>query len=336
MGDGGSGDSAEQLRLGIIGAGQLSSTRIYPCLRFVPVRLAAVCDLDRSRAERIAARFGGERVYTDHARMLSDGELDAVIVCVGPDQHHRLAIEVMEAGLPVYTEKPPAVTVADAYAMLTTSRRTGQICMTGFKKRFAPAYRKLAEAIRAGELGAPSLLSIDYASGFYTEDPDNPRSQFLLDFTVHILDLTRYLFGEVAEVYARKTEPSTYAVALSFANGAVGTLALTANRDWRVSTEKVEVTGAPGEFAGVENSIRMRRYSKQTIVDWHDPSFSTAGGDSLVETGFAGELIEFVTAVRDGREPESSIASSYRSMVLYDAINRSARTQGPIAIDAAE
>lgn len=332
--DGGAGVAGDPLRLGIIGAGQLSSSRIYPCLRYLPVRLAAVCDLDRSRAERNAAMFGGARVFTDHAAMLSDADLDAVIVCVGPDQHHRLAIEVMEAGLPVYTEKPPAVTVNDARSMVEASRRTGQICMTGFKKRFAPAYRKLAEAIRAGELGAPSLLSIDYASGFYSEDPDNPRSQFLLDFTVHILDLTRYLFGEVAEVYARKAGPSTYAVSLGFDNGAVGTLALTANRDWGVSTERVEVTGAPGEFASVENSIRMRRYSKKTIVDWHDPSFSTAGGDSLVETGFAGELIEFVAAVREGRAPESSIDSSYRSMVLYDAIDRSARSRDAVRVEA--
>jgi myo-inositol 2-dehydrogenase/D-chiro-inositol 1-dehydrogenase len=130
------------LRLGIIGAGRLSSMRIYPCLHYLPVRLAAVCDLNRAAAERNARKFGGEAIYTDYRAMLDGAGLDAVIVCVGPDMHERLAIDVMEAGLPVYTEKPPAITAAGARAMLAVSRRTGQICMTGFKKRFAPAYQK--------------------------------------------------------------------------------------------------------------------------------------------------------------------------------------------------
>ena len=256
--------------------------------------------------------------------MLAKAEVDAVIVCIGPQDHARLAVEVMEAGLPVYTEKPPAVTADSARVVAETSRRTGLVCMTAFKKRFAPAYRKLATALAAGDLGAPSLLSIDYASGSYREDPDNPRSQFLLDFAVHIIDLARYLFGEVRQVYAQRRDESAYAVTLTFANGAVGTLALSAHREWAVSTEKVEVTGAAGQFATVENSVRMMRYAGTTIVDWNDPSFSTAGADSLVETGFAGELVEFVDAVRAGRRPESDIESAYRTMCLYEAIRESA------------
>lgn len=316
-----------ELRLGIIGAGALSSKRIYTCLHFLPVRLAAVCDLDRDKAARNAAKFGGEAVFTDHRAMLAQANLDAVVVCVGPEAHHTLAMEIMEAGLPVYTEKPPAVTAADAYRMLETSRRTGQICMTGFKKRFAPAYRKAKQAIATPEFGAPSLLSIDYGSGLYSNEPGNPRREFLLDFCVHIIDLSRYLFGEVSEVYARTQNHTSYAVNMSFANGANGVLALSCHRDWRISTEKVEITGGPGQFMSLNNSIQLARFAGSSVAEWHDPSFSTAGGDSLIETGFAGELEEFVAAVQAGREPESSITSSYRTMLLYEAIRLSA-TEG--------
>src|SRR3982750_2734620 len=135
------------LRLGIIGAGWLSSSRIYPCLHYLPVQLAAVCDLDRTKAERNARKFGGQAVYTDYRQMLAEAGLDAVIVCVGPEEHHRLAVEIMEAGLPVYTETPPAVTAADARLALEASQRLNKICMTGFKKRFAPAHRKAKAAI---------------------------------------------------------------------------------------------------------------------------------------------------------------------------------------------
>jgi predicted dehydrogenase len=324
------------LRLGIIGAGNLSSKRIYPCLHFLPVQLAAVCDMEIEKAERNARKFGGQAVYTDHRKMLREAELDAVIVCVGPDAHHTLAIEVMEAGLPVYTEKPPAVTAAAAHSVLETSRRTGQICMTGFKKRFAPAYVKAHQAIQSADFGAPSLLSIDYCSGHYSNEPGNPRREFLLDFCVHIIDLSRFLFGEVGEVYARTQNRESYAVNLLFENGAIGTLAMSCHRDWRVSTEKVELTGGPGQFISLNNSIQMVRHAGATIMDWHDPSFSTAGGDSLIETGFERELEEFVGAVREQRQPQSSIASSYRTMLLYEAIRLSAAEGRNVAINELE
>ncbi len=326
--------TARELRIGIIGAGRLSSSRIYPCLHTLPVQLAAVCDLDRQKAVLNAQKFCGQAVYTDPEVMLAEADLDAVIVCVGPEWHSRLAIQVMEAGLPVYTEKPPAIHSADAYSMLETSRRLDKMCMTGFKKRFAPAYRKARAAIKDGEFGAPSLLSIDYACGpTYANDPNDPRSQFLLDFCVHILDLSRYLFEDVAEVYARTQGETTYAVNLLFRNGALGVIALSAQRDWNVSTEKVELTGGPGEFLSVANSVSLVRYSGSSIVDWHDPTFSTARGDSLVETGFKPELMEFVTCVLEGREPESSIASSYGTMCLYEAIVRSVQEKRSIAVE---
>ena len=80
-------------RLGMIGAGNLASRRLYPVLHTIPnLTLAAVCDLDEAKARRNAQRFGGERVYTDHRAMLAQGDLDAVVVCVGPDAHEALSI----------------------------------------------------------------------------------------------------------------------------------------------------------------------------------------------------------------------------------------------------
>jgi predicted dehydrogenase len=332
-------DATVPVRLGIIGAGALSSRRIYPCLHYLPVTLAAVCDLDRGRAEQMARRFGGEAVYIDYQEMLASARLDAVIVCVDPGTHHRLAIDVLHAGLPVYTEKPPAIRAANAFAMLEASRASGKICMTGFKKRFAPAYRKAKAAIQAEEFGAPTLLSIDYCCGpTYRNDPTDPRSQFLLDFCIHIIDLARYLFGDVAEVLARQQGETAYAVLLRFRNGALGTLSLSSHRSWDVSCEKVELTGGPGQFITCSNSVEMLHYAGSPtgrgaqICAWHSPSFSTAGGDSLRETGFLGELEEFVACVQEGREPESSISSAAETMRLYEAIAQAACNGDPVTL----
>jgi predicted dehydrogenase len=259
--------------------------------------------------------------------MLSEVKPDAVIICTGPAGHETLSIDVMEAGAHAYTEKPPAVTYAAAKAVEEATRRTGRICMTGFKKRFAPAYMKSKAAIDSPEFGKLNPLSIDYATGpSYDNDPKDPTKQFLLDFCVHILDLSRYLAGEVAEVYATTTDHLNYAVNLRFESGAIGVIALSSNRDWGVSTEKVEVTGGPGQFLSVENSITMVRHAGRAIVDWHDPSFSTSGGDSMIETGFLGELQEFCRAVEENATPRSSIAESMGTIKLYEMILASVKS----------
>jgi predicted dehydrogenase len=253
-------------------------------------------------------------------------------VCVGPALHAALAIEVMEAGYPVYTEKPPALRAADAREVLEVSRRRGQICMTGFKKRFAPVYRAARAAVEDSGFGGASLLAIDYASGAYRNDPADPASHFLLDFGIHVIDLARYLLGEVDEVSARRRDYDTYAVTLTFASGALGVLALSGRRSWGISTEKVELTGGHGQFLSVENSTELTRFSADSVVERRRPVFATMAGDSLVETGFQPELEVFVEAVRTGTEPESSIASSYETMRLYEAIVASADSRGTIPL----
>lgn len=296
--------------------------RLLPCLHTLPVRLEAVCDTDRARAEDAARKFGAAHVYGDHTTLLEKSRLQAVLIAVGPDEHCRIACEAMEAGCAVFIEKPPAATAAEAERMRVTSERIGRICMTGFKKRFAPAYRKAHEALGRGELGELTLLTIEAACG-----PYGPLGRdFLLDFGIHAIDLVRYLGGEVDEVSASSLGSHTYAASFVFASGAVGTLGLSANRTWQTATERVELTGNGGSFLQVDNSVELLRFAGGSIAEQHRPVFSTMGGDSLVETGFQPELDAFVDAVRTNTEPEASIRDAHVTMLLYEAIATAART----------
>jgi myo-inositol 2-dehydrogenase / D-chiro-inositol 1-dehydrogenase len=316
------------LSLGVVGCGNLAVSRLLPCLHTLPVRLEAVCDTDHARAKDAAGRFGAARVHTSHAELLASAGIDALLVAVGADDHCRIACDAMEAGCAVFTEKPPAATAAEAEQMIATSERTGTICMTGFKKRFAPAYRKAREAIDRGELGNVTLLTIDAASGPY----EPLGREFLLDFGIHAIDLARYLGGEVEEVWARGIDDHTYAVSLVFENGGLGVLGLSANRAWHVPTENVELTGTAGSFLTVDNSVELLRYGGGAVTELHRPVFATMAGDSLVETGFQPELAAFVAAARTGVEPESSIRSAHRTMVLYEAIAAAAREHEPVRL----
>ncbi len=311
-------------KIGVIGAGDLATRRIYPYIGAAGGMLVAVCDLQEERARANAERFGARAIYTDFNQMIKREALDGVIVCIGPEMHARIAPEILKAGLPVYTEKPPGVTAADVKEVMKVSKETGLLCMTAFKKRYARCYQRAKEFIRSPAFGKKQLLSIDYASGPYSNE--NPRWFFLLDFALHMIDLTRFLFGEVSEVYAFSHREHAFAVTLRFVEGAIGTLSLTDGRSWSIPTEEVEITGSEASFMTIHNSSSYKIYEKGQPAEFYEPCLSTSVGDSGVETGHLVELQVFFRAIRGKEQPVSTIEESYKSMILYEAILNSSRS----------
>src|SRR5262249_48958529 len=128
------------IRLGMIGAGRHAAAQLHPLFnRLEGATLAAICDLDRARAES-AERRHGAAWYGDWREMAARERLDGVVVCVGSRAHAELAPELMRAGLHVLVEKPHAPSLAASRAMLAASRETGRLCLAAYKKRFTPAY----------------------------------------------------------------------------------------------------------------------------------------------------------------------------------------------------
>ena len=319
-------------RIAIVGAGGLSTKRIYPNIGAAGAVLAAVCDLDENKAAANAERFGGQAVYTDMDDMLAKEALDGVIVCIGPEAHPVAAEKVMRAGLPVYTEKPPAATAVAARRMVDVSRETGMLCTTAFKKRYANCYRRAKAFIESDAFGEPHMHSMDYTASPYSSD-GSPRRSFLLDFCIHGIDLVGFLFGDVDTVWVAAKGQRAFAVSLRFASGAVGTLSLTDQRTGKQPTEEVEITGSDGSFMSIRNSCTYRIFEKGRIADYYEPNFSTSAGEGGAETGHLTEIRAFIEAIAGGPRPPSHIEESYKSMVLYEAIDRAAESGAPVAID---
>jgi len=308
-------------RVCVVGAGSHATRRIYPYLGAAGAVLAGVCDLDREKAERNARRFGG-RPYDNLERMLEAERPDAVLICAGPRPHAALAPIVLRRGIPVYTEKPPAATAADALAVARVAKETGILCTTAFKKRYALAYTRAREWIDAYPPEERLSLSIDYASAAYPNDRE--ERSFLLDFAIHAIDLVGYLFGDVARVFAFARGPRAYAVSLEFATGAVGSLSLSDGRTFAVPTEEVEITIAGGHFMSIRNSSRWRISESGRPCEWREPPTFTSAGDSGNDTGHLAEIVDFLAAIREGRATRSNIFESVKSMRLYEAIRDSA------------
>lgn len=311
-------------RICIVGAGNLSSRRIYPYIGAAGGRLVGVCDLDRDKAERNAARFGGT-VYTDLDAMLDEQRPDGVMICVGPAGHAELARRVLEKGYPAYTEKPPAMTAADALEVARVAQRTGLLCMTAFKKRYNTAYSRARQWLDQFPPDDLYSISIDYCSRQYENNA--PQRMFLFDFCIHVIDLMGFLCGDVTEVFAFSKGADAYAVSLLFANGAVGSMNLADGRSFMIPTEEVELTVRGGNFMTIHNSSIWRITENEKPVEWREPPTFTSSGDSGNDTGHLAEIVAFFNALRDGQTTtRSSIHESYKTMVLYEAIDRSARS----------
>lgn len=320
-------------RVCIVGAGALASRRIYPYIGAAGASLVGVCDLDAEKARRNARRFGGA-VYADMATMLADQEPDAVIVCVGPEGHADLAPQVMRLGYPVYTEKPPAPTAADALSVARVAAETGMLCTTAFKKRYSSGYVRAKRWVESFADDDLYSLSVDYASAQYSNE--SPRSSFLLDFAIHLIDAVSYLFGDAERVFAFSKGLDAYAVSIQFCNGAVGSMNLNCGRSFGVPTEEVELTARGANWMTLHNSSCWRIVEAGEPTEWREPPTFTSAGDSGNDTGHLAEIVDFLAAVQEGRSTRSNIAESYRSMVLYEAIATSAASGRPVEVQYEE
>lgn len=310
-------------RLCVVGAGSLSSSRIYPYIGAAGGVLVGVCDLDRAKAERNARRWGG-KVYTDMAEMLDAERPDGAIICIGPEAHAELAPVVMRRGIPVYTEKPPAPSAAAALEVARVSKETGVLCTTAFKKRYAAAYVRAREWIESFPPGSLQMISVVGGSGAYTNE--NARREFLLDFVIHVIDLVGYLMGDVDEVFVFSKDGHAYSISLRFASGAVGAISTADGRSFTVPTEEIEITAEGGNFMTVHNSSSWRIVEDGKPCEWREPPTFASSGDSGNDTGHLAELADFVGAIQESRTTRSNIYESYKSMALYEAIKESAET----------
>lgn len=319
-------------RICVVGAGALSSRRIYPYIATAGAQLVGVCDLDPQKAERTSRLYGG-KPFAEMEKMLTELKPDGVMICIGPDYHAPMAIQAMRLGIPVYTEKPPAQTSQEAFEVVEVARETGLLCVTAFKKRYTEAANRAARWLAQFPEEDRYSISVDYCSMQYSND--SLKQSFLLDFTVHILDLTQYLWGDVKEVFAFSKGLDAYAVSLKFFNGSVGSLNLNDGRSFSIPTEELELTVKGGNYMTIHNSSVWRITENNKPCEWREPSTFTSGGDSGRDTGHLSEIEDFIAALREGRTTSrSDIYESYKTMVLYEAIRDSAASGVPIEISS--
>ena len=315
----------DKVRIGFIGAGRHASNILYPSLRYAPIELVALAALEEDEARIAARNFGAPKYYVGgFEEMIAQEKLDACIVAVKPPDYFHVLTGVIDAGLPIFAEKPACGSVAEAIEIEQRAQRARVPIQVGFMKRFAPAYRMAKQAMAKENFGAPSAFVGKFVvgAGLYPDE-----YTYLVDNPIHLVDLARFFMGEVERVSVEKTDWGdkrwSYAVTFRFANGAVGMLHLANTQSWRKHNEYVEITGQ-GQFARVDNVIRYEYHPADGACEtWEpNPTVPSAQNASVMLTGYAYELIHFCDVVRERIAPQATITDARRALELIDDIYR--------------
>lgn len=318
---------SKKVRVGFIGAGRHATRILYPSLRLTDLELVAVASLVAEEAERNAAWFGAKRSYPSHQALLEhERDLDAVLVAVAPPSYREVLASVLQAGLPVWSEKPAAGSASEAAELEQLSRQAGLPICVGYMKRFAPAYAMAKRASQDTQFGTPSFFNGKFAmgGGLYPDE-----YTFLVDNSVHMADLALYFMGDVENVQAQRTEfvdkRVAYAVLLKFASGAVGTLQLTTTQSWRSHNERVEVSGQ-GSAVVVDNVTRYQRFVPEGPGESWEPNYTVPSdaNQTLMLSGYAYQLQHFAEVVRGEVSPKVTIGDGRKALELIDRIYQAA------------
>jgi UDP-N-acetylglucosamine 3-dehydrogenase len=146
-------------KIAFIGCGGHATNSLYPTIHTIPViDLVAVCDLKEELARRNARYFGALRWYTDVDEMLSKEELDGAIIVGTPQMHCQIGKKCLDAGLPIFVEKPSAVSYEEAVDLAKYADAKGLWGAVAYMKRYAVCYQMAKRIAESEEFGGIHFL----------------------------------------------------------------------------------------------------------------------------------------------------------------------------------
>lgn len=203
--------SLSEVRWGIIGCGDVTEKKSGPALRNVEgSRVSMVMRRDGEKAADYAKRHGIACWTTDADALIADPEVNAVYVATPPNTHTDYALRALQAGKPVYIEKPMATTSEECEAVVRAARQAGVPVFVAFYRRALPHFEAIRAMLEAGELG--TILSVrlhlvtdgppadPFAPGAWRWDPAIGGGGLLWDLGSHQLDLMDWWFGPIVKV----------------------------------------------------------------------------------------------------------------------------------------
>ena len=320
------------VKVGFIGAGNISRGHRRHLKRMDDVAVVAVCDLDRAKAEEAAAEWNAG-VYTDYRSMLNEVELDAVYVCVPPFAHETQEILAAEKGIALFVEKPISLHMDTAREADAAIREHGVISCVGFQGRYLDIVDKTRDLLAHRQVGLAIGYWMGGLPGAYWWRRKQLSGGQAVEQTVHVTDMARYLFGDVKTVFAGgrtglMTDVEDYdiedasAATLIFENGTLATLFSAC-------------------FLSCGHRGGLDVYTKDMVIEYKErKSITVVQGDRSehheVGNPYWQEMDNaFIEAVRtgDGSKLRCPYSDAVKTQQVVVAVNRSLETGEPVSIE---
>ncbi|MEA3002728.1 MAG: 2-hydroxy-4-carboxymuconate semialdehyde hemiacetal dehydrogenase [Sphingomonadales bacterium] len=310
------------MRIALAGAGAFGEKHLDGLRNIDGVEVTSLIGRTLESTQKVADKYGIGHVTTELDETLARDDVDAVILATPTQMHVDQALMCLEAGKHVQVEIPLADSLAGAEAVDAKQRETGLVAMAGHTRRFNPSHQWIHKRIAAGEI---NLQQMDVQTYFFRRSNINakgePRSwtdHLLWHHAAHTVDLFQYQAGAPI-VQANAVEGPHHpelgiamdmSIQLRAANGAICTLSLSFNND-----------GPLGTFFRYicDNGTWIARYDD--LVNGREEPVDVSGVDVSMN-GIELQDREFIAAIREGREPNSSVAQVLPCYRVLDQLDR--------------
>lgn len=298
------------MRIALAGAGAFGEKHLDGLKNIDGVTVTSLVGRELAPTQAVAAKYGIGHATTDLADTLARDDVDAVILCTPTQMHAEQAIACMDAGKHVQVEIPLADSWADAQAVLAKSQETGLTCMVGHTRRFNPSHQWVHQQVKAG---AFNVQQMDVQTYFFRRKNINakgePRSwtdHLLWHHAAHTVDLFAYQAGRIVDAHAMQGPihdelgiAMDMSIQLKSESGAICTLSLSFNNDGPLGTF-FRYIGDTGTY--------IARYDD--LVNGKEEPIDVSTVDVSMN-GIELQDREFVSAIREGREPNSSVTKVF-------------------------
>lgn len=329
------------LRLGLIGTGVAARLLHWPALHQMPdrYRLVAVANRTRAKASAFADMAGLDQnaVYQDYRELLTRDDLDVVLLALPPELNLEAARAAAKAGLDIICEKPIAATLAAAQAMAALPQEFGVQLLIAENFRYDAAVQKMRELLDAGRVGAPFMVSYQFFQPVPPDDEiagrpwrQNPghAGGIFSDHGVHMIDVVRYLMGDVAavQVFGRELRPhlvglDTAVYNLKFESGAVGSIqwsfAVASDPDWRI-----QLWAENGTLLAHPQQVCRQQAGQPDELFPAQPRQS-----------FVNEFLDFYEVLVRGRQPVMTVQDALQDLRTILAAHRSAESGSVVSLN---
>ena len=328
------------MKVGVIGCGFFAQNHLHAWRDIEGVDVVALCDKDQSNLFATSKEFKIRRQFTDAVELFEYGQFDIVDIATTAPSHRSLVEMAAQHTKHIICQKPFAESVKDARAMVGAVEATGKTLMVHENFRWQSAVRAVIEELRKGTIGEPFFGRVSFRSGFdvFSGQPYLAEGErFIIeDLGIHILDIARALFGDVARISAtkRRINPSIRGedVATMFLEHTGGATCIV---DCSYATRRqieafpetvIEVDGNKGTISldlGYKMTVQANGQSE--IRDLSPPLLPWASKPwHNIQESVRTIQEHFINCLHEGCEPETSGHDNLQTLSLVEAAYLSA------------